>query len=124
MAMMMISMPTILGDVIDYDEIRSGKNRAGQYYSILALMTKGTAAFVGPLALAALGLFGYQPGAEGNSETAVLSLRFTYAILPPLVLLPGVYLLWKFPITDAIQRKNRDLLEERREANAAPQPAE
>lgn len=124
MSMMMIAMPTILGDVIDHDEIQSGKNRAGQYYSILALMTKGTAAFVGPLALATLGFLGYQPGAEANSETAITSLRVIYAFVPPLILLPGVYLLWKFPITDKIQRKNRAFLEERNSLDSDAVPAE
>lgn len=113
MVLLMISMPTIFGDIIDYDEVQTGKNRAGQYNSFLALLTKATGAIGGPLALLIVGFFGYQPGAEANSETAITGLRFTYAILPPLLLLPAVYLLWKFPINDEKQRANRALLESR-----------
>ena len=119
--LMLIAMPTILGDVIDHDEIQTGKNRAGQYYSFLALLTKGTSAIVGPIALAAIGFYGYQPGAETNSAEAISSLRITYALLPPLFVIPAVWVIWKFPINDKIQRANRAMLEER-SANAADTP--
>ncbi|MEM1113298.1 MAG: MFS transporter [Pseudomonadota bacterium] len=114
MPLLMVAMPTILGDVIDYDELHTGKNRAGQYYSYMALIAKGTTAVGGPLAFLALGYFGYQPGAESNDEQAVLGLRLVANILPALLIIPGVYLLWKFPISDRAQRQQYEALEARR----------
>lgn len=120
--LLMIAMPTIFGDVIDHDEVRTGKNRAGQYNSFLALLTKSAGAIGGPLALLIVGMFGYQPGAETNSEGAIVGLRFTYALLPPLLLAPAVALLWFFPINEDRQRRNRELLEGRVAFDAGTKP--
>jgi len=122
MPLLMITMPTILGDVIDYDEIQTGKNRAGQYYAFLALITKGTAAVGGPIALLAVGLFGYQPGVE-NSDDAILGLRIINNIIPAVMVIPAVYLLWRFPITDETQPElTREL--QKRVANQQTIPQE
>ena len=112
--LLMVSMPTILGDVIDYDESMTGKNRAGQYYSFLALVTKGTVAVGGPLALLIIGLFGYQPGAAENSEQAIFALRVVNNLLPALMVVPGVLILWYFPLNDKKQKKIREQLESQR----------
>lgn len=101
--LLMIAMPTILGDIIDYDELRTGKNRAGQYYSFLALITKTTVAVGGPLALLLIGIFGYQPGTV-NNEQAIFGLRVVANILPALAVAPALFILWRFPITDSSQR--------------------
>lgn len=116
--LLMISMPTILGDVIDYDEWQTGKNRAGQYSSFLVLISKATAAAGGPLALLIVGLFGYQPGAN-NDVTAVLGLRIVFNVLPAVLVLPGLLLLWRFPMNDARHVEIRAALE-RRHAAAEP----
>lgn len=115
MPLLMIAMPTILGDVIDYDELHTGKNRAGQYYSYMALIAKGTTAVGGPVAFLALGYFGYQPGAEVNDEQAIVGLRFVANILPAILVVPGVYLLWKFPINDEQQKSQYEALAKRRQ---------
>jgi len=109
MPLLMVSMPTILGDIIDYDELNTGKNRAGQYYSFLAIITKATTAVGGPIALLAIGLFGYQPGIE-NSEEAIQALKVVVNILPTLLVIPGVILLWKFPLNDEKQHEIKQAL--------------
>ncbi|MEM6684000.1 MAG: MFS transporter [Pseudomonadota bacterium] len=101
--LLMIAMPTMLGDIIDYDELRTGKNRAGQYYAFLALISKTTASVGGPIALFIIGFFGYQPGAENDAE-AILGLRVVANLLPALGVIPALYILWRFPITDASQQ--------------------
>ncbi len=126
MPLLMVSMPSILGDVIDYDELQTGKNRGGQYYSFLALIAKGTVAIGGPLALLVIGLFGYQPGAPANDDTAIFGLRVVYNLVPPLILVPGIVLLWSFPITDEKQREIKSRLEARGRNDAdelLPEPA-
>ena len=119
MPLLMVSMPAILGDVIDYDELQTGKNRSGQYSSFLTLIAKGMTAVGGPVALIAIGLFGYQPGSPDNTETAIMGLRLVYILVPPLVVLPGVLLLWFFPIDDEKQVETKNQLEARAEAATA-----
>lgn len=101
--LLMIAMPTILGDIIDYDELLTGKNRAGQFMAFLTLISKAAAGVGGPIALLLVGLYGFQPGQE-NSDQAVLGLKMVYNFLPGLLIIPAIILLWRFPITDASQK--------------------
>ncbi|NIB43598.1 MFS transporter [Pseudomaricurvus alkylphenolicus] len=116
--LLMVSMPTILGDIIDYDEYKTGKNRSGQYYAFMALINKGTSAIGGPLALMLIGIWGYQPGAVTNSPEAITGLKIGFCILPTLLFLPGLLLLWKFPMNDRSHRQIRSQLDERLAAAA------
>lgn len=111
--LLMIAMPTMLGDIIDDDELRTGKNRAGQYSAFQSLLAKLPVAAAGPLALVLVGVFGYQPGAAANSHAAVEGLRFVSNLLPPLLVLPGLLLLWRFPMNDARHRAIAAALRER-----------
>ena len=107
----MVPMMTILGDIIDYDEVKTGKNRSAQYMSVLTFMAKTTQALGISLALIVVGLAGYQPGAEVQSEQGVLGLRAVYSFFPAITLLPAVLILWKFPINDENQKElQRDIL--------------
>ena len=110
--LLMVSMPAMLGDIIDYDELETGKNRAGQYSSFLTLLAKGVAAIAGPLTFVIVGLYGYQPGAE-NDAAAITGLRVIYNIAPAIVIIPGIFLLWRFPINDDSQLKIKEQLEAR-----------
>lgn len=112
--LLMIAMPTIMGDIIDDDELRTGKNRAGQYSAFQTLLAKLAAAASGPLALVIVGLFGFQPGAATNSETAIAGLRIVHNLLPLALVLPGLVLLWRFPMNDTKHRAIADGLRARR----------
>ncbi len=110
--LLMVSMPSIMGDIIDHDELATGKNRAGQYNSFLALIAKGMGAVGTPMGLLLVGLFGYQPGVENDVE-AIEALRLVYNFLPVVIIIPGLYLLLRFPITEADQRETKARLEAR-----------
>ncbi len=117
--LLMIAMPTILGDIIDDDELRTGTNRAGQYAAFQSLLAKLAAAASGPLTLLLVGLLGFQPGAATNSPEAIEGLRFVNNLLPLLLVLPGVALLWRFPMSDARHRAIAASLRARHEARDA-----
>ena len=110
--LIMITMPTILGDVIDFDEVQSGKNRSGQYNAFLTLAAKASVAIGGPIAIMLVGFFGYQPGIE-NTPDAIKALRLVYNFVPVPFILCGVYCFWKFPITDKNQPALAQALRER-----------
>lgn len=119
--LLMIVTPTILGDIVDLDQLNTGKNRTGQYAAFLTLIQKATVAVGGPLALLAIGLFGYQPGALANDETAILGLRLVFNLLPVALVIPGVYCLWIFPMTDKRHKEIRAELAARAEAELPAQ---
>jgi Na+/melibiose symporter-like transporter len=116
MPLLMIAMPTIMGDIVDKDELETGKNRAGQYSALQTLLAKFAAAASGPIALVIVGLFGFQPGAAANSESAIFGLRLVNNLLPTILVLPGVILLWRFPLNDARHRVIEAELRARRAA--------
>jgi Na+/melibiose symporter-like transporter len=113
--LLMIAMPTILGDIIDDDELRTGANRAGQYAAFQSLLAKLAAAASGPLALLLVGLLGFQPGAASNTPQAIEGLRFVNNLLPLLLVLPGIALMWCFPMSDARHREIAASLRARRQ---------
>jgi Na+/melibiose symporter-like transporter len=117
--LLMISMPTILGDIIDLDELETGKNRAAQFSAFLVLVAKASAAVGGPLALLAIGAYGFNPAAATNSDSAILGLRLASNWLPVLLVLPGLFLLWRFPMSDARHAEIKAQLDLRRLATAS-----
>ena len=114
-----IAMPAIQGIAIDYDEWKTGKNRSGQYSSFLVFLTKINGAVGSALGFTLVGVFGYRLGAVHNSDFANIGLRLTYSVIPAAIVLPAVWLTWKFPIAgrrhDIIQKR---LLARTHRANA------
>lgn len=103
-----LSMPVLLGDAVDYDELMSGSNRSGQYYSFLVLIQKGTMALGGPLGFLIAGAFGFTLG-KPNSDLAILGMRLSCTALPALMVVPALFLLWTFPLDS----RRRSIIERR-----------
>jgi glycoside/pentoside/hexuronide:cation symporter, GPH family len=112
----------LLADVVDYEILKRGVDRAGNYYAFLLFLGKATAA-VGGGVFALLGVvFGYQI-AEGavNSELANFGMVASFALLPCLFQIAAVPLIWNFPIDERRHDIIRRRIEEReaRQARAA-----
>jgi Na+/melibiose symporter-like transporter len=83
-APVILFMPySALGDVIDYDELRSGTNHAASFSALLLVVIRLTATVGGPAGFYALAAFGYSMTAA-NSAAAVLGLQIAYFGLPAL----------------------------------------
>jgi Na+/melibiose symporter-like transporter len=74
---------SVLGDVIDYDELRSGVNRAASYTSLLLLVIRLTTAVAGAVAFALLARFGFRIGAP-NGPAAQNGMLLVFLGLPAL----------------------------------------
>lgn len=111
----------MIPDVIEYDELMTGERREGLYYGMQATCTKVT----GALATAACG-WGLELGKyiEPTADTpaseiiqpasALLSIRFLFALIPAVFLLICVPLLLKYPITRESHAKVLQQLQEKR----------
>ncbi len=96
-AVVYVAPHALLGDVIDYDMLRSGANRAGAYHALMALVTKANGAVAGGLALVLIGAVGFS-AAHANPPAAVAG--FKLVVLAPsaaILVLAGVSA-WGFPL--------------------------
>jgi GPH family glycoside/pentoside/hexuronide:cation symporter len=117
---------SLLADVVDYEMLKRGVDRAANYYAFMLFLAKMTAS-VGGLMFVFLGIvFGYKI-ADGavNTEFANRGMVFAFCILPSAFQMLAIPLIWNFPIDrrrhDIIRRKlaRREALQ----AATAAQPA-
>ena len=105
-------LPTsILADIVDYDTAASGEERAGIYMAALNLIFKlGLALGVG-IAYGFLDLVGFDAAAVTHTAQDALVVRIAFSGISPLLLIPAILILWKFPITKQVQRELRREIE-------------
>ncbi len=98
---------SMLPDVIELDELETGKRREGAYYGFFVLLQKlglALGLFLVSQALAASGYITPPPGATEaivQPDSALLAIRLMIGPVPAVVLAAGIYLVYKFPITKA-----------------------
>jgi GPH family glycoside/pentoside/hexuronide:cation symporter len=100
---------SMMPDVIDYDELRTGQRREGTYYGLMVLLQKfGLAAglFLVGLLLQLSGFDGRLPPGQ-QPASALLALRWMIGPVPTIVLLCGMVVTAFYPITKA---KHADIL--------------
>ena len=92
-----IAPMAILGDVIDYDILKTGKNKAASFAALNSLLVKISNALGIAVALPTLGLFGYVMGVEADF-TAWVGLMIAYVGIPGVTYAIASWLIWFFPI--------------------------
>jgi len=91
---------SMLGEVIDEDEVASGERREGLYNGMFAFLRKLGGAIGVFLVLGLLDLLGYEKG-QAQTETARQAIRWMAALAPAPFLAVGVWLARGFPLTRA-----------------------
>ena len=90
--------PSMVADVIDYDEVSTGRRREGSYFAVWAFVTKLGAAVTGFVALQVLEYVGYVPGVA-QTETVKLWLIGMFSWFPALLYLLSLVTLFRFTFT-------------------------
>lgn len=112
----LIALLSMLADVVDYDLKNTRKNRAGNYYALLAFSQKFGVAVGGGVGLVIVGLFGF--AADGNNDsTAMTGFYLTFLGLPILLNSISAVLAWRFPLNRA---KHAEILRELEQRQAQP----
>lgn len=110
----------MLPDVIEMDELRTGRRREGAFYGFFVLLEKlGLAVGLGMVSLV-LGLSGYITPPAGvttpivQPNSALLAIRLMIGPIPAIILAAGIFLVYKFPISKADHEAMVRQLEERK----------
>lgn len=87
----------VLSDVIDYDTLKTGSNKAANFFAFQNILIKIAMAIGGALAFWIMDMAGYRIG-EANSETANTGLLIAYMVVPIVFHVLTAALAWNFPI--------------------------
>lgn len=104
---------SLVSDVVDYDELRSGARREGLYFGLWSIVTKLSAAVGAAVALPILDWTGYVPQGQ-QPESVILALRLLYAGVPCACYVLGAVVASRFPIDEPLHASIRDAVERRR----------
>jgi Na+/melibiose symporter-like transporter len=89
--------PAIQADVVDYDELRFGRARAGLQFSLWGMSTKLALAAAVGFALPILEVSGFDPTVPTEAARRVLAV--IYALVPVVIKLAAIAIVWRFPLT-------------------------
>ena len=109
----------LFADVIEWDELRTGRRQEGIFYGIRTLIRKLTGALVIFITLQLLGLSGYISPPEGvlqftQSDSALQMIRLLVSPIGATMLIGTIILAWLFPLSREQYTRIQRLLEQRR----------
>jgi GPH family glycoside/pentoside/hexuronide:cation symporter len=110
---------SIFADVIEWDELRTGRRQEGIFYGIRTLIRKMTGALVIFITLQALGWSGYVSPPEGaiqftQSDSALRMIRLLVSPFGATIVSGTIVFAWLFPLSREQYTKIQKLLEQRR----------
>ncbi|MDH5670745.1 MAG: MFS transporter [Myxococcales bacterium] len=95
-------------DVIDYDELHTGKRREAQFSALWGIIPKFTMIPGAAIPLAVLGGVGYVPNEPDQAPEVLLTLRIIFALVPAFFNLIGFAIMWFYPLSEENHRKIRE----------------
>jgi GPH family glycoside/pentoside/hexuronide:cation symporter len=90
----------ILADVIDYDELLTGKRRETTYAGMNALITKPAISIANAIFLLVISGFGFDNSLNVQTDTAILGIQAGYALVPAICFIISAITLWKWYTLD------------------------
>lgn len=110
----------MVADVIETDELKSGKRREGAYSGYLVFFRKMATAVAIFVVTWILSATGFQGGTTGGlvsieqPDSALLALRFLVGVLPALMLVLAILAAWRYPLDRETHREIRRQLARQR----------
>jgi glycoside/pentoside/hexuronide:cation symporter, GPH family len=89
--------PSMQAEVIDYDELHTGRRREAQYAGFWSILPKLAAIPSAALPLALLASLGYVPNVAQRPEV-VYAIRVLYCLGPAMTAVVSLAIVWRFPI--------------------------
>jgi GPH family glycoside/pentoside/hexuronide:cation symporter len=94
---------SIVPDIIEWDQLRVGERREGAYYGIWTLIRKGAIGGAYIIVTFLLEYVGYVPNVE-QTDRALLGIRLLFGPIPSILLILGIIIFLKFPITKKVHQ--------------------
>ena len=117
-----LALPSaIQADVIDYDELLSGRRREGQYIGLWSIAKKFAAAIGVGVGLYVLGWVGYEPNVD-QTEQVRLTLRILYALVPSFCNILAFVIVLAYPISSRVHAQIRTAIAERKAGRPVSDP--
>jgi GPH family glycoside/pentoside/hexuronide:cation symporter len=111
---------SMLGEVIDEDDLATGERREGLYNGVFTFLRKLGGALGVFLAMSLLEVLGFRQGSAQQTEAARQAIRWMTALGPPVLLFVGVWLTRGYPLTRQRHREILDALLRRDSAARIP----
>lgn len=112
-----VLMMSMTADVIDLDELNTGKRREGTFGAIYWWMVKFGFAIAGGLSGVIMSSVGFDSGAETQPEGAIDGLRFFFSGLPILGTLAAIYVMRNYDVSEKRAGEIREELDKRANEN-------
>jgi len=101
-------MHSIQADIIDYDELKTGKRREGSYFGLWEFVNKLTIAITFYIVLQTMEWSGYIPNVQQTDEV-VFTLKALFAFVPTCTCIVAILVFRKYPIT---KEKHQEILQQ------------
>jgi GPH family glycoside/pentoside/hexuronide:cation symporter len=110
---------SMLGEVVDEDELRCGERREGLYFGLFTFLRKLGGALAVSIGLFVLDLSGFVANQE-QSQTTLTTIRVLTAVVPGVFVVLGAWVARGYPLTRARHAEILDALAARRSAERRP----
>jgi GPH family glycoside/pentoside/hexuronide:cation symporter len=113
--------PSMQADVIDYDELYTGKRREAQYGALWAIMVKFAVIPGASIPLSLMAIAGFTPNVE-QTDLVRWTIRAIYGIAPATISLLAMFIALLFPISERIHRAILEGIEAHRRGETVDDP--
>jgi len=114
----MVVPMSLVGDLADYEAVRSGQRAAGPMVAITQITLKLFGGGAAAAALWVVSLFGFKPGQPAYEPLAAFGIQFATLALPAVLILCAAVVAWRYPIT---RRRHRAIVRALQRRQAAVQ---
>ena len=110
--------PSMMADVIDLDELQTGRRREGAYFGIWSFIDKGAVGIAVFIGMYSLDLMGYVPNQE-QTPRVYWTLKSLFSVLPAVCFAASCYLLRDYPINQQEHARIRAEIEAKKSEAAS-----
>ncbi|NHJ26135.1 MAG: MFS transporter [Candidatus Lokiarchaeota archaeon] len=104
-----ITTPVLMGDVIDYDELITGKRREAIYGGVNAVVTKPAISIANSTFLGIITSFGFVIN-QPQSDSGLLGILVAFCLLPALLLIISAVALYWYPLDGSEWLKKKQII--------------
>lgn len=94
----MLTNQVVIADIVDYDEVRTGKRRETTYSGINALITKPAISIANWLFLIIISSFGFDENQITQTFDAQLGIMIGFTLIPSCFLIFGAFVMFYYPL--------------------------